>query len=182
MNGTSLTLSAGQQALLRQEMKRNSNVHVYRRAAALLAIHEGTPVAQVALLLGVTRQSIYNWIATYGGAGEQLDLTDGKRSGRPSRWNEKMQAALQAALQQTPAHFGYAARQWTVALLQGHLAVYSDRGISAETLRRRLQAAGYTWRRDRYVLKPVVPTVPAMTRSLAPEPPSLNYNGGAVFA
>jgi transposase len=64
-------------------MRQRPSVQAYRRAAALLGVHQGRPVSQVAAVLGVTRQSVYNWVKTYGGVTEGLELEDAPRSGRP---------------------------------------------------------------------------------------------------
>jgi transposase len=134
-------------------MKRNANVQVYRRAAALLAIDEGRPVSQVATLLGVTRQSIYNWVTTYGHDGDVSDLSDAPRAGRPSLWEESWDVFINEVLPQPPANFGYGAPHWTAALLKQCLAARQSREVSEETLRRQLRRLGYVWKRGRYVAR-----------------------------
>jgi transposase len=134
-------------------MKRSRNVQVYRRAAALLAIHEGQSVLQVAELLGVTRQSIYNWIAAYGQADENMDLRDAPRAGRPPLVTEELQGVLSAAFAHAPAELGYAAEYWTASLLQEHLLAQYGQQLSDETLRRHLGRLGYVWKDRRYVLE-----------------------------
>ncbi len=148
-----ISLTAERQAQLQRELKDNNRANVYRRAAALLAIHKGRSVIQVAELLGVTRQSIYNWIAAYGNTNETLDLKDGRRSGRPSVWTAELQACLGRALNDSPDRLGYAARHWTVSLLRERLASDSGSLISEATLRRKLKLMGYAQKRHRYVIR-----------------------------
>ena len=147
-----MNLSVAQQAQLRHEIKHSDSVNVYRRATALLAVHEGQPVSQVAKLLGVTRQSIYKWIATYGQMEHELDLKDAERCGRPSLWTEEMQRLLEESLRQTPGQTGYPAPHWTVKLLREHLVSRAARQLSDETVRRKLRGLGYVWKSRRYVL------------------------------
>ncbi len=49
-----------------------------------------------------------------------------------------------------PCQFGYDATTWTVPLLATHLRT-QDVVIGARTLRRRIRAAGFRWKRPRYV-------------------------------
>jgi transposase len=149
----SITLTENQTAQLRGEMKHSPNVQVYRRATALLAVHGGQSVIQVAELLGVTRQSIYNWIATYGRPDENLDLRDAPRAGRPPLVTEELQGLLAAAFRQAPAELGYPAENWTASLLREHLCAQGGRQLSDETLRRHLGRLGYVWKDRRYVLE-----------------------------
>ena len=146
-------LTEGQRAQLRIEMKCSRTVQVYRRAAALLAIHEGKSVTQVAGLLGVARQSIYNWIASYGNSERNLDLRDAPRAGRPPLVTQELAELLANAFQQTPADLGYSAVNWTASLLQEHLSVRCGRHLSDETLRRHLGRLGYVWKDRQYVLR-----------------------------
>jgi len=60
-----------------------------------------------------------------------------------------------SALAQAPRELGYPANAWNVPLLQAFLSVYHpEQEVSTATLRRRLKAAGYVWKRFRYVLAP----------------------------
>ena len=85
-----LSLSEKQTEKLRAEMTRGKSGNVYRRAAALLAAHQGFPISDIASLLGVTRQTVYNWIETYSPEGRRPDLNDAPRSGRPSLWTKEI--------------------------------------------------------------------------------------------
>lgn len=144
-------LSALQAAKLRAELSGCKNRNTYRRAAALLAAHQGLPVSRIAEFLGVTRQSIYNWITTYGTEQDTIDLQDAPRSGRPPVWSAELDAFVQSALNRSPQSFGYADEQWTTKNLRNHLVFSLQKTVSGETLRRRLRDLGYVWRNRRYV-------------------------------
>jgi transposase len=59
---------------------------------------------------------------------------------------------LNAVLRQRPAVFGYQSPGWTLALLATHLqGLCGGQRPSASTLRRRLHALGWRWKRPRYV-------------------------------
>ncbi len=149
-----LTLTAEQEQRLQMELRENANVPAYRRAAALLAVHQGRPVSDVAAVLGVTRQTVYNWLSAYGDFHEDLCLEDAPRSGRPSLWAGELDRVIEEALQA----FGVGPEgpdiRWTAPLLQEHLASRSGKRFSGETVRRQLRRLGYSWKRGRYVRRP----------------------------
>ncbi len=146
-------LSSDKEMQVRGALANTEDLRVYRRATALLALHEGLSPRQVASLLGITRQTVYNWITLYGGGGE-VKLTDSPRPGRPSLWDEEMQKFLSETIAQSPAHFGYGASDWTAKTLQSHLASAREIRVSTEAMRRYLRFLGYEWQNGRYVLSP----------------------------
>src|SRR5262249_43529401 len=127
---------------------------LFRRTLALLQIDQEHAVAEVAEELGVTRQSIYNWLDRYLNAPTPRALRDGRGHGHVTAWDELLVAVLRSALEQTPSQWGYRDLEWTVPLLQEHLARWDGRFWSDTTLRRQLHSLGYVWKRPRYVLDP----------------------------
>jgi transposase len=144
-------LSLEQQNRLRCEIRQPANAHVYRRAAALLALNEGRSATEVAAVLGVTRQTVYNWLSSRGPGKPDLNLEDAPRAGRPSLCAGELELLLVQALQRRPNEFGHAATRWTAPLLREHLILSRRPGVSEETIRRRLRRLGYTWTDGRYV-------------------------------
>jgi transposase len=147
-------LNRSQRYGLRQQLKHTHDASLYRRTLALLQLDEGKPVTQVARALGVTRQTIYNWIDAYTQAFDPLALVDAQRSGRPATWTPELQELLRTLLHDSPTAWGYPAVNWTVPLLRQQLATWDGRWLSQDTIRRRLHALGYVWKRTRYVLPP----------------------------
>ena len=143
-------LSQEQQKRLRCELRQPTNAHVYRRAAALLALYEGRLVREVAALLGVTRQTIYNWLSCCGEGEQDLNLEDAPRTGRPSLWTGELDLLLEQTLQRSPRELGCNATQWTAPLLQKRFSLSQCRNVSEETIRRRLRGLGYSWTDGRY--------------------------------
>src|SRR5437016_3291365 len=107
-------LTTAQKHELRTVLHGTPTAPRYRRALALLALDEGRSVIAVAVLVGVSRQTIHNWIAAYERAPGPRALDDHYGAGRPTLWTEDLAALLRAALRHRPHHFGYPAANWTV--------------------------------------------------------------------
>ena len=149
-----LILTYWQRRHLQQQLRQAAAVPVYRRTLALLELDRGRPVAEVAQAVGVSRQSVYNWVAAYVADHDPAALAEGSRSGRPSAWTDELRAALEDSLGQAPDRLGYPAVNWTVPLLQEHLEHRCGARLAANTVRRELHRRGYVWKRSRYVLDP----------------------------
>ena len=149
-----LKLTRWQRLQLQRQLKHCQDARVYRRTLAILDYARGEPIPSIAQRLGVTRQSVYNWIATYAEAPAPDSLVDGGRSGRPTFWTDGLRILFQALLDRKPDELGYFAVNWTVPLLQDALAACTGQRLSDDTLRRELDRLGYVWKRPRYVLDP----------------------------
>jgi transposase len=125
-----------------------------RRALAILALDDGQPVDEVAELLGVSRQSIYNWVQAYQQAPGPNALYRRPGGGRPTLWTEPLRVLLQECLGDCPQEWDYPHTNWTVPLLREHLYAQTGGWLSEDTIRRQLQHTGYVWKRYRYVLPP----------------------------
>jgi transposase len=121
---------------------------------AILDYDQGESISSIARRLGVTRQTVYNWIASYVADHDAHSLGDAHRPGRPTLWTEDLRSVFQALLEKTPDQVGYFAGNWTVPLLQDALADYADLRPSEDTVRRELDRLRYVWKRPRYVLEP----------------------------
>ena len=152
MSPIPLQLTAAQRRQLQRQLRHPGDVRPYRRAVALLEVARGQPVAAVADLLGVSRQSVYHWVQAYRRCPGLQVLADGYGAGRPSLWTPQLQALLQAALRQRPGELGYLGVNWTVPLLREHLGRVGGRWLSQDTIRRELDRLGYVWKRFRYAL------------------------------
>jgi transposase len=149
-----LTLTHWQRIRLHQQLKSTSDARTYRRTLAVLELDRGRSAADIAAMLGVTRQSIHNWAAAFAHEPDPLTLRDEDRSGRPALWTEKTDGLLPSLMDQSPQDLGYPHTIWTVPLRQQQLE--KDLGLrpSDETVRRGLRRLGYVWKRPRYVLDP----------------------------
>jgi transposase len=149
-----LELTWRQRHRLLKQLKETADARIYRRTLAVLEVSRGQSIAHAAEALGVTRQSVYNWIAHYAPTHDPDTLQDEHRPGRPSHWTEDHQALLRFLMDHTPDEFGYFAVNWTVPLLQEQLEHSADVCLSDETVRRGSQELGYVWKRGRYELEP----------------------------
>jgi transposase len=100
----------------------------------------------------VARSTVHRWIARYLAERGPAALAEGRRSGRPRAAAALTTERLRQLLTSDPRQFGYAANTWTVPLLATHLRA-QGLAISARTLRRRIRAARFRWKRPRYVYR-----------------------------
>jgi transposase len=146
-------LTARQRRALHAQVSATKDVRVAKRGFALLTLDEGTRPSQVAITFGVTRQTIYNWIARFENNSGVPDLADRPRAHLLPKVTEPVQRFLRWSLTQPPDALGYASGTWTVPLLQAHVATWMAATVSDMTMRRELHRLGYRWKRPRYVLQ-----------------------------
>src|SRR6266545_7701645 len=121
-----LNLTPRQQRRLRRQLEQADDVRLYRRTLAVLEYDRGRPVTAIADLLGVTRQSVHNWVAAYTHELDPTALTDAGREGRPPLLTPGDEEWLRLLLSYVPQYLGYPATGWTVPLLREEL--YRDTG------------------------------------------------------
>jgi transposase len=139
---------------LRKLLQQTRDVRLYRRLLAVLECDRGTPIGKVAELLGVSRQSVHNWIVRFRERGDAAELRDAPHSGRPARADDAFDLLLRTLLLLSPESFGYHATHWTVRLLRDQVRQNTGEDYSDDTIRRGLHRLGYVWKRPRYVLMP----------------------------
>jgi transposase len=149
-----LKLNQRQRTRLRRQLKTASDARLYRRTLAVLELDRGRSPAEIAEMLGVTRQSVHNWARLYTRDFDPSDLDDEDRTGRPPLLASGADEFLRSLLSRSPQGLGHPDTSWTTPLLRGEL----ERGLgvkaSDDTVRRALRRLGYTWKRPRYVLAP----------------------------
>jgi transposase len=148
-----LELNRRERSRLERQLRTAPTIRVHRRTLALLEIAEGRRVADVARLLRVSRVGVYGWLALYAETRDPASLIDRERSGRPSFWSDKAQAALRDALEHPPDSLGYMAVSWTVPLLRAHVGKVIGTEPSEATVRRELVRLDYVWKRPRHTLQ-----------------------------
>jgi transposase len=92
-------------------------------------------VATVATELGISRQSVYNWLDRYLRAPTTRAARDGRGHGHVTAWDDDLRAVLRSALEQPPGDGGDRDLEWTVELLQRHLARWDGRSRPERTVR-----------------------------------------------
>jgi transposase len=150
-----IILTVWQRHRLQRQLRAAHDARLYRRTLAVLEVCRGEPVAAVANRLGVTPRAIYYWIGSYTRDHDPQTLRDRDRPGRPALLTERDRDLLrELLLDQPPQELGYFATEWTVPLLQEHLAHCTGQRPSDDTVRRELERQGFVWKRSRYVLDP----------------------------
>jgi transposase len=147
-------LAPSQRRQVSARLRATDDASYGRRLLAILALDEGESVSEVAERLGVTRQTVYNWVRAFEAGGGATALEDRYGGGRPSVWSGELEALLLAALRQRPDQLGYPGPNWTIRLLQDYLERGSGRRLSDDTIRRQMRRLDYLWKRSRYVLPP----------------------------
>lgn len=138
---------------LAQALRRAREARLYRRLAALLLLAEGHTVSEAARQARAERTTVRRWAARYLAAHQISALNEQARPGRPRVAPRLTRARLAAVLARDPRGCGYCATTWTVPLLAQHLRTREGCAISPRTLRRRLHASAYRWKRPRYVYR-----------------------------
>jgi transposase len=112
----------------------------------------GRSATDIARMLGVTRQSVYNWVEAYTQDRDPASLEDELGRGRHPLLDEDQEHLLEAILSMSPQKLGYPHVSWTVPLLHGFLETATEQRMSEATLRRALGRLDYVWKRPRYDL------------------------------
>ena len=149
-----LGLTAYQRRKFRKLLHDTADARLYRRLIVILEVDPGRPVSELARLLNISTQSIYNWIDRFLHQGGESALGDRYGIGRPTLWTKEHVALLRTLLESSPDRWGYFANDWTVPLLQEQLLHWSGQTFAEDTVRRQLQRLGYVWKRGRYRLAP----------------------------
>lgn len=123
-----------------------------RRLIAMLMLHRGDRVSDVARMHCCARSSIGRWINWF-----TLSGVEGLRSlpaGRGRRWPyEHICALLRLLIKHTPGDFGYQRSRWSTELLAIKINEITGCRLHAGTLRRWLPAVGVVWRRAAHTLR-----------------------------
>jgi transposase len=125
------------------------------RAQALLWLADGESIEQVAELLYVSRQTVYNWIERFRereGLELRARLLDAPRSGRPPTALGLIDPLIGAVIDEDPRELGYHSTVWTAALLIQHLERVHGIEVSRKSLSAALARLGIRWKRPRHQL------------------------------
>jgi transposase len=126
-----------------------------RRAQALLWLAQGFPVEDIADLLGVSRQTVYNWARRFRareGADLRQRLADTPRSGRPPTALGIIDPLIAAVIDSDPRKLGYRSTGWTNRLLRRYLREAHHLSVSRRSVGRALVRLGIRWKRPRHQL------------------------------
>jgi transposase len=149
-----LQLTYHQRQRLRRQLTQATDARLYRRTLAVLEFDRGRSAADIAGMLGVSRQSVSNWIAAYTATLDPATLADAERPGRPGLLGQGIESLLRRLLDRSPQDLGYPHTSWTVPLLVEQIRLRTGLVPSDDTVRRKLHQLDYAWKRPRYALEP----------------------------
>jgi len=150
-----LSLSDRQRGELERVVSRTPVAKERCRAQALLWIADGAEVAEVAELLQVSRQTVYNWLSRFQERAEldlRARLLDAPRLGRPRTASGTIEELVAAVIDDDPRDFGYHATVWTAPLLSRYLRDHHAIEVSDRTISRAIDRLGIRWKRPRHEL------------------------------
>jgi transposase len=150
-----LALSDRQRGELEDVVSHTPLAKERRRAQALLGIAEGSDVGEVAELLQVSRQTVYNWLSRFRERAEldlRARLLDAPRLGRPRAASGTIDELVAAVIDGDPRKFGYHATAWTAPLLSRYLRDHHAIEVSDRTVSRAIDRLGLRWKRPRHEL------------------------------
>jgi transposase len=107
-----LTISGTTSVLgLQQEIQRSEESRYDHRLHGVLLVAQGMTCPEVARLLGDAPRSVENWVHRFDQEG-LAGLTEGERSGRPSRLDEKQVKEINRVLRSKPSDAGMRVNLW----------------------------------------------------------------------
>jgi transposase len=149
-----LKLSTWQRRRLQRQLRETEDAAIYRRTLAVLEFDKGRSTADIAGMIGMTRQSVYNWVGAYRQGADPTALADQPGRGRLPLLDEEDCQLLASLMTRSPHDLEYPHNNWTVPLLQEVLEWATGRRLSDDTIRRALHQLHYVFKRPRYVLEP----------------------------
>lgn len=152
---TELALSRKERVRLEDLVSRIQDARLLRRAYALLWLDEGEPAPAIAARLGVSRQTVYNWVDRFrerDGFALEVRLADAGRSGRPCTARGVIDPLIEAVIDTDPRELGYRSTVWTAPLLTEYLHDHHLLVVSCQSVRLAMVRLRMRWKRPRHQL------------------------------
>ena len=125
------------------------------RAQALLWLAEGDSAGQVAELLHVSRQTVYNWAERFQqrqGGDLRARLLDAPRCGRPPTALGIIDPLIAEVIDNDPRESGFGSTNWTAALLVEYLKRDHGIEVSRKSVSLAIERLRIRWKRPRHQL------------------------------
>ena len=119
------------------------------RIAALLLLFEGWNSSQVARLFGLTRWSVVRWIQRINELGI-VAVEPKKQPGRPCRVDQKIQKALEKALEKSPRALGLKRNRWDGVVVVEYLERIHGVRLKVRQAQRWIRRLGFSLRQPIY--------------------------------
>lgn len=154
---------------LKRIMQKSKDIKHARRTNAILLLHDGYVVSEVARLLCAARSAVRHWQARFEQFGE-AGLVPEAPGRKPYTVTEEVGANLLMLIDKAPSDYGYLPSRWTTEMLAKQVGQDLGIQIHASTVRRLLPKLGVRWNRARPTLCIKDPTktakMKAITRAL----------------
>ncbi|HEX3273599.1 MAG TPA: helix-turn-helix domain-containing protein [Gemmatimonadales bacterium] len=150
-----LTLTPLQRAGLEDLLVHTPSARELCRVQALLWLADGADVDGVAESLGISRQTVYNWVGRFqerSGLDPMAGLRDAPRSGRPRAAGGRIDGLVAAVIGGDPRKHGYNATTWTAPLLGRYLSDRHGIEVCDRTVGRAIDRLRIRWKRPRHEL------------------------------
>ena len=131
------------------------------RAQALLWLHEGDTVDEVARRLFVTPRTVFRWCSRFHERQTlalPARLADGPRRGRPKTVHGIIDTLISEVIDGDPRQLGYHSTVWTAPLLSQYLRDVHHIQVSRRSVGLALARLDIAWKRPRYDLARRAPT------------------------
>ncbi len=152
---TELALSYKERVQLEELVSHIRNARLIRRAYALLWLDEGETTHEVAVQLGMSQRTVYNWVDRFverEGCALEVRLADATRSGRPCTAQGIIDPLIEAIIDTDPRERGYRATVWTAPLLMHYLVDDHHLTVSCQSVRLAIARLRIRWKRPRHTL------------------------------
>jgi transposase len=142
---TLIALTDRQRAELEGAVMRTPSAKECCRAQALLWLADGESAEEVADLLPVSRQTVYNWVSRFrqrAGLDLGTRLRDAPRPGRPRTGGGVIDPLIAEVIDSDPRTLGYHATVWTAPLLSRYLREHHQLAVCDRTVSRAIARLG----------------------------------------
>jgi len=122
------------------------DIHVIKRVSAMLRIHEGKSISETAQTLGVSYQTVYNWLKDYLLKGAD-SFKFNYSPGRKPKMTKTQKQQLKQCLLSSPTEFGYDIGCWNALIIAD--LIYQKWGILYHRgyLCQLLSNLGFSWQK-----------------------------------
>ena len=114
------------------------------RQKGVSMLKDGKSVAKVASSLGVSRQTVYNWIKRGFGEGAAI-----KPGGRPRKLNDKQRGKLKSIIERKPVAYGFKADSWTGERIAKVIKDQFKVAFNPKSIPQMLRNWGWEWRKSK---------------------------------
>jgi transposase len=133
---------------LQDEIRRNDTSRYDHRLHGVLLVAQGVTCPRVAELLGDSPRTVVNWVQRFEAQG-LAGLSEGERSGRPSRLNEEQLTKVEAALRSSPTQFALPTQMWDGPTLSAFLRRELGVKLKVRQCQRLFRQLGFRLRKPR---------------------------------